>query len=463
MSIIAHFTHRAFVVTSSSLVVLAVLLCFSSESYAAVVGCEVEPGSCNAPIASCSSTPTSGTDNCGYTCSNTFFKGSCVKNDPTLTCGGFWAPGHYSNCPASFCSVWVSSCAGGGGGCTSVAGSCTAPTATCAMSYTTGTNSCGSFCSDSFYKGSCVKDGYVACGSFGPGHYSICTSKTCTAFGVFCGACIADGSLACNKTGPGHRANDKLVSCTATGNCNFVPYGFALPEDPSAGYVFDYDDNNDKDMLGIVAKGNIIIGDYTHPIFQAQVIPMIQPNKPSNLAGKTQPYEIDPSDANIGYANDICFGTSDCFDGNYDQQDKELDISKTLVLAYKKYIDGSVALDASGKPIPRKFFESSLEDMQFKALVDNYLNDGGSGTTKNGRLDAVLFTNHLLASSVRLKVFTINGAVIARDEAMRYREDFNIHHDVRLDGDMGGRIFLPVTVGRPQLVSWQECPASGCP
>ena len=228
------------------------------------------------------------------------------------------------------------------------------------------------------------------------------------------------------------------------------PYGYAVPDDPE--YSFELPSNAASDLVGLAAKGNIVIGDYTsyaasETDFAALVVPKLQPLSETNPQGKTHPYTVETTDVDLGYDSGdpaLCGGFSPCFNGDYTVQDK----------------DGlNPGLKADNTP--RKFYESSLSDDDFRLLVDPNMMDADYA----GRIDidAVLFTNHALASLVHAPALVVNGAMVARDDAMQFNRNFAINHDIRLlDEENASLVVLPLDIGRPTLNDWRECqPAAG--
>ena len=194
-----------------------------------------------------------------------------------------------------------------------------------------------------------------------------------------------------------------------------------------------------------MAKGNVILGDYTSTQFQTVVLPKIG----SGAGTITQDYAIDATDSPMGY-HDAAFDAQGrpLFSGNYDQQDQQA---------------GAPGLKLDGTP--RKFYESSLPDGQFRALLDNDWNPSIGGM--RGNVHAALFTNHLLAGyDPHAEYFYLFGSVVARDDAFMFRRSLWIDHDVRLTTGGGGAttntVGLPVSVKRPRLTTWKECPPEGC-
>ena len=182
--------------------------------------------------------------------------------------------------------------------------------------------------------------------------------------------------------------------------------------------------------------------------------------EPRRLSGPdaiTQPYAIDPTDGALGYHDDG-FTASGLprFSGHYDKWDG----------GYKLAVNGTPTVNQ------RKFYESSLTDGQFRALLDD--NWTSQANPDRGEVDAVLFTNHLLAGyAPHSNHFYQFGSMVARDDAFLFQHSFWSDHDPRLSGNGSGGpssslvgIGLPVSVGRPKLLRWKECPAdahAACP
>lgn len=222
------------------------------------------------------------------------------------------------------------------------------------------------------------------------------------------------------------------------------PYGFAVPDDPL--YGFGLPSNDTKELLALAAKGNIVIGDYTSEEFKDAIEPLLQPKSPQNPQGKTQEYAIDPSDQDIGYFS-YAKGGRKMFNGDYTKW------------------DGGYKLDPEGIPgtSKRKFYESSLPDDQFQALVETC----ADSSSCNGEIQAVLFTNHALTGlppwTTRADVF---GSIVSRDDALVFKaRELQIAHDVRLLGDQDdvGQVALPFSIKRPEHVRWEACPPDACP
>lgn len=307
--------------------------------------------------------------------------------------------------------------AAGGNAC--VPSTCNAPAPTCAQRTTSGTDNCGGSCTKSFYN--YCQTATPACG------------KTITGTRV-CGE-------SCSKTGG---------SCTVSSDYRI--WGFSMPGDPE--YKMVYPEPSTRDLVGLAAKGNVVIGDYTSQKFQEQTVPILQPNSQSNPDGRTHDYSIDPTDADLGY-HSYSQGGIMMFDGNYEASDG----------GYKLNPNGTPVLDGNGNPVPRKFYESSLSDAAFQAVMKPLAPQYGQ-TDQVGRIDAVIFTNHAVAGVTSANNLEINGAMIARDDAVVFGRNFNINHDIRLldeTNNQAAQLSLPYGLKRPELTKWEECPADGCP
>ena len=335
----------------------------------------------------------------------------------------------------------------GGSGC--VVTSCSAPAPTCAQRTTYGTDNCGNTCDLKFNNTCNAPAAYCNSGTpVNPTGIRICGEPCQNFYNNTCNA----PSPACGQTTTGTYTCGG-AACTRIGaSCNTnVPYGFILPGDPVYGFPNItsggkpiYKDPNTQDLVGFAAKGNVIIGDYTSQAFKDQVLPNLKPKTAQNPSGKTQSHAVDTTDEALGYwtgNGGIMYDAKGrpLFSGNYDQQDKQGGLPGTKT-------DGSA----------RKFYESSLPDASFQALVNM---PPGDDVT----IDGVIFTNHAFAGYAPGDV-EINGSTVARDDALVFSgNDLAIIHDMRLISAQGAQqVALPQSLVRPKLMTWKECPPSGC-
>ena len=198
------------------------------------------------------------------------------------------------------------------------------------------------------------------------------------------------------------------------GNINYqAPPSWPKPDTATA----ETDAENDtRDFLGLAAKGNIVVGDYTSSTFN-KVKDFLAPSF-------TQPYKVDDTDGDNGYI-DYYIDDEPYFDGDYTDDDG----------GYKVDADGNV----TG---PRKFYESSFEDSYFSSFCD-------SGFVTH--IDAVCYTNH--AFTGRVVSTDINGIIVSRDEAIIYSGSLTINYDIRTKANrLGKKLYLPRSLALPRTV-----------
>lgn len=192
---------------------------------------------------------------------------------------------------------------------------------------------------------------------------------------------------------------------------------------PDANPAATVERNAGKDMLGLCAKGNIVLGDYTNPTWLRYVKPYITPPF-------TRASESDPSDASIGYPA--------TFNGNYTAFDG---LQKVDKVGKDK---GEVAVSTRNS----RYYESLVDDKLIKCK-DSY-------TIIN--IDGVLYNNHSVMG--RVGNCDINGSLVTRDEAIIYRASVSFNWDIRLGSEspdgMNFFMFLPVDIAESEVVGWIE-------
>lgn len=167
--------------------------------------------------------------------------------------------------------------------------------------------------------------------------------------------------------------------------------------------------NENSDFLGLVAKGNIVIGNYTERSWDYCKL-YLNPRF-------TKAYKVDVEDADIGYVSYYSEGEP-YFNGDYTG------------------FDGGKKTDGS----KRRFYESSYDNKYFASVADSYV--------KINQVDAVTYTNH--AFTGRVNKFTMNGSIISRDEAIIYSNYIKMNYDVRAR-DKGEELYLPRTLELPHI------------
>lgn len=176
--------------------------------------------------------------------------------------------------------------------------------------------------------------------------------------------------------------------------------------------------NLESDLLGLASRGSIVVGNYTDFWWRIRVGTYIQPPF-------TAPYVVDEADDAVGYVSYYDGDGRPVFDGDY--------------TAY----DGGLKDDGVGGTVSRRYYESSLDDDTVDDAADHEVK----------RIDAILFTNHLIAGEMGRT--TINGLLVARDEAILFDSVFTVNQDqrTRSAGAEYLDVFLPDEPSY-RLLSW---------
>lgn len=208
--------------------------------------------------------------------------------------------------------------------------------------------------------------------------------------------------------------------------------------------------NEKRDMLGIVAKGNIVVGNATSSSIC------------DTISTVSEAYACDASDASIGYAAR--------FDGDYTKVEA---VGGRLKVTTTRYVTGSHyenTYDWRGRKTGtslvtdyawrtenlnnRRYWQTACDD---RAISDNL------ATVK--QIDAVMYNNHAVFGSLDQN-FQINGALICRDEGLNANGG-TFNWDMRLrrkkDSEVVEKMGLPVGAAEPFCEGWIELPDSENP
>ncbi len=208
--------------------------------------------------------------------------------------------------------------------------------------------------------------------------------------------------------------------------------------------------NTSKDMLGLMAKGNIIIGDSSDSSWHSSVDSYIKPGSESVVNS----YACDESDKNIGYPS--------TFAGDYTAIEKVEGLSTTLAEAapggydsasgqfgkirstksytgttHKEWVQtgwrgGGYYQDVADYVLTdtlsydRRYYETVCSDALMQAVKDS----SGIAT-----IDAILYNNHAIMGTPGRSgsTFNLNGCLICRDEALIFSGNgINFNWDMRL-------------------------------
>ena len=229
-------------------------------------------------------------------------------------------------------------------------------------------------------------------------------------------------------------------------------------------------DNSTKDMLGLMAKGNIVMGNYTDSNWLSSIRTYL------TTQPYVQQYACDSTDDLIGYPS--------TFGGSYEAVEKVTamgtgsDASHAVggwdaatgqfgkvrevgtgqyeqKLVYnsrtRRYETQNVEITAPGTTYDRRYYESVALDSEIS-----------SRCTTITRIDAVLYNNHGIFG--KLGQCTINGSLVCRNEGLQYSSKLYLNWDLRLysgssesvDNDQVG--LAKASDSPPKTVDWRLLP-----
>jgi hypothetical protein len=218
--------------------------------------------------------------------------------------------------------------------------------------------------------------------------------------------------------------------------------------------------NANKDFLGLAAKGNIVMGDYT-------LSSWLGSNNSNGLqyylknGPYVQQYACDPSDNTIGYPRTREYGwTSDesKFCGDYTQKDggKKVEVSSKTEWVYEHGRRVQKTTTTIADTQSRRYYESVCPEKLIQHLCGDTQNSRtGAYSPTITRIDAVMYNNHGIIGHIGN--CTINGSLVCRNEAMIYSGALKINWDHRLYSGFNGNIGLPMDASQPPMtLSWRE-------
>lgn len=221
--------------------------------------------------------------------------------------------------------------------------------------------------------------------------------------------------------------------------------------------------NSAKDLVGLAAKGNIVLGDSTTDSIFTSDIRTYLTQQPY-----VQQYVCDASDKNIGYPRSTQYGytaNETKFCGNYTAADGGNQVKVTTTTTYDSKLRKNVTKTTIADSHTRKYYQSVVADALVKKLGQTTTTSGGRTSTTTPlitHIDGVLYNNHGIFG--KIGSCTINGALICRNEGILYSSAFNINWDIRLREDsaegIDNKAGMPVGASPPGVVSWHELPSA---
>ena len=220
--------------------------------------------------------------------------------------------------------------------------------------------------------------------------------------------------------------------------------------------------NMSKDLLGLAAKGNIVMGDYTLSSWLGSSSSGLQyylKNGPY-----VQQYICDASDNTIGYPRTKEYGwtsNESKFCGDYTQKDggKKVNVNSKTEYVYENGRRVQKTTTTIADSQTRKYYESVCPEKLIQQLCNDTQSSRGAYQPTITRIDAVMYNNHGIIGHIGN--CTINGSLVCRNEAMIYDGALKINWDHRLysglSGSMSNALGLPMDASRPpQTLSWRE-------
>ena len=273
-------------------------------------------------------------------------------------------------------------------------------------------------------------------------------------------------------------------------------------------------DNKNRDLLGLMAKGNIVLGNYTDWVGSLDTIMTSSEYVPA--------YDCDTSDAAIGYPQrfndtsgrtarlhyksvekvnssyfaqcenaglaDFVPGGRDPSSGQFGKNRGEttrvkvgshMETQQQFVKTGQHWVQGwfggghweddgyyrNVEVevddyeDRNMTSYDRKYYESVCND---SVIASNVQRDSRGQKVAISQIDAVLYNNHTICGTVGACSF--NGALVCRNEAIRYSGNLFMNWDIRLysgssetvDNDKVG--LAKSSDNPPQVIDWRELP-----
>ena len=241
--------------------------------------------------------------------------------------------------------------------------------------------------------------------------------------------------------------------------------------------------NAQKDMLGLVAKGNVVVGDSSSDSWHSDIDSYINGGRNSVVNS----YACDDSDKNIGYpatfggnytaVEQVPSGTMTASQiagavGGYDTSSGQFGKvrSKTVTLeTYSTYYDrwGRQQKVYDTKTVlatsyDRRYYETVCDDAVLKSFAESRIS----------QIDAIMYNNHgtfgklggTSSYGYGSSYVNINGSLVCRDEALIYNANgLRFNWDFRLRGDdseTSKTLGLPVGPQDPYTYDWLVVPDS---
>ncbi len=233
------------------------------------------------------------------------------------------------------------------------------------------------------------------------------------------------------------------------------------------------ENNSTKDMLGLMAKGNIVMGDYTDSTWLSSIRTYL------TTQPYVQQYLCDSTDDLIGYPS--TFGGSYAAvekvtsmgsgsdashaPGGWDSSSGQFGKVREVELE-TTHTETVTTYDWWGRPrtTTRQVHDTGLATTYDRRYYESVANDDeiSSRCSTITRIDAILYNNHGIFG--KLGKCTINGSLVCRNEGLQYTSNLYLNWDMRLytgsaetvDNDQVG--LAKASDSPPTTVDWRLLP-----
>jgi Flp pilus assembly protein TadG len=169
--------------------------------------------------------------------------------------------------------------------------------------------------------------------------------------------------------------------------------------------------NKDKDIIGLAARENVIIGDYTSNDWYADwwLFDMGSEDVGADGIPDTNVWIDDPEHPDGGYWTDPTEN-----DGIFQQHTEDLD-------GDGEFDDNYSWQDVQTQVHITEFNRLPQEIDEFSDIATNYIN----------KIECIIYTNHACTGRLGYGI-KFNGAIISKDEALIYRNTITLNYDERI-------------------------------
>ena len=218
--------------------------------------------------------------------------------------------------------------------------------------------------------------------------------------------------------------------------------------------------NSKKDLLGLAAKGNIVMGDCTSSGWMDSTLKNVLTQSPYvQRYACAQNEDGSWSDGDIGYpkAGDTKFG------GNYTVADGGAKVTESKKDVYRTEYSYDWWGNKTGSRQVFDHTEYVYTKSQTRRYYDSVVapHEISSRASTINQIDAVLYNNHGIFG--RIGSCTINGSLVCRNEGLIFSGSLFLNWDYRLfsgspESVANSLVGMPVATSVPQVLSWQEVP-----